>query len=497
MEYWLNRILFCSSEVHPFCKTGGLGDLSGSLPTALKQLGEDIRIILPAYPSALAKSVNVRQVSSLKLTGASQQVHLLETKMPGTDVPVYLVDCREAFDRAGDLYVDEHGQDWPDNARRFCLFSRAIVELAMNRATMRWKPHIVHCNDWQTGLVPALLSRERARPGVVFSIHNLGYQGDFSWDQFEELSLPQQLWAFDSMEHYDRFLFIKGGLSHADRLITVSPTYAEEIKTEAYGCGLHPLLQYRAERLTGILNGIDERLWDPRTDPALVRNYSVDELADKYANKRALQKELGLVRSARKVLISHIGRLTDQKGTDLILDIIPDLMKMDGVQLVLLGSGDRSLERAFRKASRKYPRKLTVRVGYDEELAHRIEAGSDIFLMPSRYEPCGLNQMYSMRYGTIPVVRLTGGLADTVVNADESTLADGSATGFGFTELSARALLESVTDALQVYRQFPELWRTLMVSAMSRDFGWRQSGARYLELYGTVRRRKRTRRSRV
>ncbi len=479
----MNRILFCSSEVYPFCKTGGLGDLAGALPKSLNQIHQDVRIVLPGYRQVLNQCSDAREIASIQLEGSASPVALLETLLPGTRVPVYLVDCKEAFDRDGGLYVNEYGQDWSDNARRFCLFARAIVELAMNRSGINWQPDIVHCNDWQTGLIPALLLGEAHRPATIFSIHNLAYQGTFSWEEFQQLSLPQALWAYDSMEQHGRFSFIKGGLSHADILTTVSPTYALEIMTEEYGCGLQELLRYRSDKLTGILNGIDEETWNPATDPLLLRNYTAADLSGKYYNKRALQRQLGLSRSARKILVSHIGRLGYQKGTDLILDILPQLMAMDDVQLVILGSGDRHLEHALQEASQFYPGKLAVRIAYDEKLAHRIEAGSDLFLMPSRYEPCGLNQMYSMTYGTVPVVRLTGGLADSVDLADDTSMVSGTATGFGFREISGTALLDTVNRALQLYRHSPDQWQGIVKAAMSQQFGWRLRAASYVELY--------------
>ena len=316
--------------------------------------------------------------------------------------------------------------------------------LALNQAGLDWQPDLVHCNDWQTGLVPALLAQQRQRPATLFTIHNLAYQGLFDRKIFDSLSLPADWWSLDKLEFHHQLSFIKGGLVYADWITTVSPTYAREIRTPAFGCGLAGLLSHRKENLTGILNGVDYQVWSPNTDNLIVQKYTARTLERKLANKQALQKTFGLPQRADLPLLGHVGRLVEQKGLDLVLKLIPKLVKRS-LQLVVLGTGQPKLETALRQAALKYPGQIAVRIEYDEQLSHLLEAGSDIFLMPSRFEPCGLNQIYSLRYGTPPIVRNTGGLADTIVDTNAATLADGSANGFSFDKISPTALLQPST----------------------------------------------------
>jgi starch synthase len=476
------RILFAASEVYPLVKTGGLADVACYLPIALREMGHDVRVVLPAYRSVL------RQVSGFKPGKAQQLVELdityrlLQGKLPGNDVPVYLVDIPELYDRAGDPYRNPAGQDWDDNARRYAAFGAVIRALAQRRSGLRWRPDIVHCNDWHTGLAPALLSLDPDRPATVFTIHNLAYLGDFSHDTFQSLHLPEHFWSPQALEFYGRCAFIKGGLVYADRLTAVSPAYAKEIQSAEFGYGLEGLLRHRRESLIGILNGVDYRFWDPRHDPLIARHYWVDSLAGKLDNKRRLQQALGLAEDDQAVLLAHISRLTRQKGVDLILDALHDLMQDDALQLVVLGSGERHFEHGLREAAQSFPGRLSVNLTYDESLAHRIQAGADILLMPSRYEPCGLTQMYSLRYGTIPVVRKTGGLADTIVNATPAALHARTATGFCFEDPAPPDLLRATRAAVDCYRSGAH-WRKIMQTAMLQDFTWRSSAERYARLY--------------
>ncbi len=475
------KILFASSEAHPLIKTGGLADVSGALPKALHELKQDVRLVLPAYTDLLQRAADFREVSRLTVTGSTDPVRVLEGTLPGAQVPVYLIDAPRCFDRPGNPYTGPDGSDWPDNAQRFATFDRAIVELAQNRAGLNWQPDLVHCNDWQTGLVPALLSLETPRPATVFTVHNLAYQGLFPWSSFQELGLPYAWWSMHQLEFHGQLSFIKGGLTFADQLTTVSPTYAEEIRTPAYGCGLEGLLQHRAGNLVGILNGADYALWDPSSDPLLEHHFSRRSIKGKAANKQALQQRFGLPIAPKTPLFAHVGRLVEQKGIDLVLDILPLLMQRP-LQLVMLGSGQPMLEAALRTAQAEYPDKLGVEIGYDETLAHRIEAGADVFLMPSRFEPCGLNQIYSLRYGTLPVVRRTGGLADTVVDVTYATLDSGSATGFLFNSATPAALLATIDRVLSLYAQRMS-WTRVVKTCMAQDFSWTRSAKIYMQLY--------------
>jgi starch synthase len=405
--------------------------------------------------------------------------------LPGTELVVYLVDSPVHFRRPGNPYVQEDGSDWPDNAARFAVFARAIVALAMGEADAHWQPQLVHCNDWQTGLVPALLSQHETRPATLFTIHNLSYQGLFPREAFSALELPLKLWSIDGVEFHGRLSFLKGGIACSDWITTVSPTYAREICTTEFGYGLEGLLQYRSDRLTGILNGMDCEVWNPATDPYIAHNYDVHTLQHKALNKADLQQQLGLPAEAGVLMIGHIGRLVEQKGVDLILDAL-DTLAQQPLQLVILGDGDETLEARLQEAATRYPQQLAVHLGYDEVLAHRIEAGSDCFLMPSRYEPCGLNQMYSLRYGTVPIVHSTGGLADTVTDLSPDSARDYTATGFTFEPDTADALIEACQRALAYYQRSRVDWWKLVITGMKKDFSWASSAEQYLALYHQV-----------
>ncbi len=478
------NILFASSEAHPLIKTGGLADVSGSLPRALKNTKQDVRLVMPAYPAAISGAGKLTLAGTVSLPGAKTPVRLLRGKLPGTQVKLYLIDAPHHFDRPGGPYSDSTGEDWPDNAARFALFARAVCALALDRAGLNWQPDLVHCNDWQTGLVPALLENEPRRPATLFTIHNLAYQGLFDYATFKSLQLPVDWWSLDKLEFHQQFSFIKGGLVYADWISTVSPTYAREIRTSAFGCGLAGLLAHRQHNLTGILNGVDYQVWNPAKDKFLVQTYSAQTLDRKLANKVALQKAFGLPPRPDLPLCGHVGRLVDQKGLDLVLKLVPKLAKR-ALQLVVLGTGQPELETALRQAAAKYPEQIAVRIEYDEQLAHLLEAGSDIFLMPSRFEPCGLNQIYSLRYGTPPVVRNTGGLADTIVDTSKTSLADGSANGFCFDKINATALLGAIDRALDCYSD-TDTWERLQRNGMAAEYSWTRSAEAYMALYARI-----------
>lgn len=474
----MSRILFATSEAAPLMKTGGLADISSSLPAALAATGEDIRIIMPAYTPALAKAGQLLRLAGLSMMG--HHITLLEGQMPDSGVKVWLVDAPTLFQRDGGPYVDPQGLDWQDNAERFTLFCRVVVEVAMGRLGLSWQPQVLHANDWQTGLAVALLHLETRRPATVFSIHNLAYQGYFSRDDFLALQLPEALWTPASMEYYGQWVMIKGGLAHADRLTTVSPTYAQEITTPELGNGMDSLLRHRQDRLSGILNGIDTHAWDPSQDPLIEAKYDLDNLRGKALNKTALQRSFGLP-TRKQPLLGLVSRFVEQKGIDLVLEAIPALLHTP-LQLVMLGSGNKYYEQACLELARCYPEQVGVRIGYDEQLAHLIEAGSDLFLMPSRFEPCGLNQLYSLRYGTPPVVHKTGGLADTVVHTYPETLANGTATGFVFEHPTAAGLHWAIGEALACMKK-PKCWKPVQANGMRQDVSWQQSAAAYLEIY--------------
>jgi starch synthase len=474
----MKKILFVTSEAHPLIKTGGLADVCGSLPQALAELSQDIKLIIPNYKS-LKITENINFLCSIRVD--NRNINILETRMPDSHVTVWLVDYPAYYNYPGNPYVDENGKPWPINAERFALFCRIAVEAAMNRVHQDWKPDIVHCNDWQTGLVPALLSLEHDRPSTVFTIHNMAYQGLFPENTAAALNIPGKLWHPDGLEFHEMLSFIKGGLVYADYITTVSPTYALEIQTPEFGYGLEGLLDHRKDILGGIINGIDMNQWNPEIDPYITQNYTAATLNKKQLNKTELQRKFSLPVKDRVPLFGLIGRLVEQKGIDLILDCLPEMAALD-VQFVLLGSGDKDFEKQLQKLADLYPDKIAISIGYDESLAHLIEAGADIFLMPSRFEPCGLNQMYSQRYGTIPIVRKTGGLADTVVDTLPETLAKQTASGIIFNEASSSSLLEAVKRAMILY-SLPETWKKIQTNAMKKDFSWERSAEQYLALY--------------
>ncbi len=477
------KILFATSEAQPLIKTGGLADVAGSLPQALRGLGHDVRLVLPAYPEAVERARQVEKIADLHIREYRAHCSVLAATLGPEHLPVYLLHAPGVFDRAGNPYVGHDGHDWPDNPFRFTLFSKAVLALARDRLGLGWTPDLVHANDWQTGLVPALLALEPERPATVFTIHNLAYQGVYDRYTFDGLGLPRQLWSVNGMEFHDHVSFIKGGISFADWVTTVSPTYAHEICSAALGYGLQGLLQHRGKRLAGILNGIDYVEWDPAADPALVQPYDAKRFELKAHNRAALQRDLGLPEREDALVLGYVGRLVEQKGVDLILSILPRLLAQERVQLVMLGSGHAGLEHGLREAARSHPGRVATYVGYDERLSHRIEAGSDCFLMPSRFEPCGLNQLYSLRYGTVPIVHRTGGLADTVVDASPRNLLRGTATGFVFDHADADGLWYAVDRALELATRPPAWWRKLAVTGMAQDFSWTSSARQYAELY--------------
>lgn len=475
----MNKVLFISSEAYPLIKTGGLADVAGSLPNALLKQGEDVRLLIPAYPAVFEKIKKFKFKASTSYY--FQDVEVLEAKLPGTNIITWLVNCPAAFDRSGGPYSDENGNEWHDNAQRFAIFCHTAVDIALDKLQLNWIPDIVHCNDWQSGLVPALLSLHNNRPATIFTIHNLAYQGVFGHEAYAELSLPPLLWHMEGLEFYGNFAFIKGGIAYADRITTVSPNYAKEILDPEYGYGLDGLLNHRSKDLIGILNGIDTKQWNPGTDELIKQKYNRRSLDKKIVNKTTLQTEYNLTENTNIPLIGMVSRLVSQKGLDIILESLDQILTLP-VQFIILGSGDTYYESQLADYAKSHPDKFSLMIGYNETLAHKIEAGSDIFLMPSMFEPCGLNQIYSLRYGTLPVVTPVGGLYDTVIDATEETLKNNTANGFIMDDKSSTSLISTVKRAIEFYSQ-TDTWRRMQLTAMSKNYSWDKSATKYIALY--------------
>jgi starch synthase len=482
------KILFATTEAVPFCKTGGLGDVCGSLPLELANLGHQPAIVMPAFRQALNSGRPVEQTGirfDVPIGRKTVSGTFLRSTLPGEKVPVYLVHQPQYYDRP-ELYR-ENGHDYKDNCERFVFFARAALE-AVRLLDLRTE--LVHCHDWTAGLVPAYLKTElRGVPPYdsirsMMTVHNIAYQGNFwHWDM-ELTGIDWKYFNWRQMEFYGNLSFLKSGLAFADTLTTVSPRYAQEIQRSPLGCGMEGILQHRHTDLYGIMNGVDYRQWNPETDRYLGGcNYGLKNFAQgKRACKAALQREVGLPQVADPPLIAMIGRLADQKGFDLVAKLIPQLAPQVDMQWVILGTGEPHYHQLFSDLAKQYPEKLAVRLTFSDELAHRIEAGADIFLMPSRYEPCGLNQLYSLKYGTIPVVHATGGLADSITNANDATLEDGSANGFSFDTYTPAALADALERATQTYVNRP-VWEQLVRTGMQQDWSWNHSAREYDRLY--------------
>ena len=473
------RALHVAAELYPWVKTGGLGDVMAALPPALVAQGVDARLCLPGFPAFL-DAFSTSDAIRLPTPFASERVRVALTYLPNSRVGAYLVDHPAFYDRPGNPYGSADGREWPDNYRRFGLLSWVAAALG-NGADPNWRPDIVHAHDWHAGLAPAYLKAQVAPATSVTTVHNLTYPGYFPAGVFPELSLPAGFFGIGGVEFYGGVSFLKAGLVYADRLTTVSPTYAEEIKTAGFGAGLDGLLRLRADVQTGILNGVDPAVWDPAHDPALPAPYGVDDADKGKAAARAELRRRFHLTEAKGPLFGVVSRLTPQKGLDLLLDAVPDLVGGGG-QLVLLGSGDQDLEAGFAAAARAHHGSVGVEIGYDEALSRLIIAGSDVMVVPSRFEPCGLTQLYALRYGALPLVRRTGGLADTVIDATAANLRSKTATGFVFDEASPGALVAALARVSALYLD-RRRWRQMMRQAMTQDFSWAQSARRYEALY--------------
>jgi starch synthase len=484
------KILIATSEAVPFAKTGGLADVCGALPVQLEKLGHEPVVFLPAYRQVWSCGIPIEPTGvdfEIPIGNKSVRGSFLKSQLPNSTVPVYLVRQDDYYDRPG-LY-QEGDHDYKDNCERFVFFNRAVMEAIR---LLDLEVDVLHANDWQTGLLAAYLKTEyRGVPGyenigALFTIHNMAYQGVFwHWDMLLT-GLDWKYFNWQQMEFFGNLNLLKTGLVFADRLNTVSGRYAEEIQSAPLGCGLEGVLEHRRDVLSGIVNGADYREWDPANDRSLPVNYKPDDFqTGKAACKSALQTELRLPVNPKTPLVAFIGRLVDQKGIDLLAAAMRDWLRSHDGQWVILGTGDAAYQEQFAMLAERFPQKLATRLEFSNALAHRIEAGADMFVMPSRYEPCGLNQLYSLKYGTVPIVRATGGLVDTITNLDEHTLADGTANGFSFAEYSALALTDSLARAFNAYNQ-PEVWKRLVQNGMRQDWSWTASAKRYVELYGAT-----------
>lgn len=474
------KVLFVTSEIAPLIKTGGLADVSGALPAALRTLNIDVRVLLPGYPRVMAQLGPHEVVASFTDLPGFPPSRLIFSIM-ASGVPLLVLDCPDLYRREGGPYADTSGHDWPDNALRFGLLSRVAALLGSSESPLSWQPDLVHGNDWQTGLTGVYLSvAEGAVPNII-TIHNLAFQGNFRPRKVELLNLPPASFNVNGIELYGNMSFLKAGLYYAYHITTVSPNYAREIQGDELGFGLQGLLRVRSGDITGILNGIDTDEWNPETDKHLSSHFSSTRMTGKAANKKALQERMGLDIDADVPLLGVVSRLTHQKGLDLLLEIAPRLMELP-VQLVMLGSGEPGMQQTALDLAQRYPGRIAAMIGFDEGLSHQIEAGIDMFIMPSRFEPCGLNQFYSQRYGTPPIVHNTGGLADSVVDCTPETLRDGTASGFVFSGMNTENLFVTIQRAVSLYRD-EKKWKALRKNCMTKDFSWESSAKSYREVY--------------
>jgi starch synthase len=479
------KVLHVAAEVFPLVKTGGLADVVAALPVAQAQQGADVRLLLPGYPAVIESVQGARTVIDIGACFGALRVRLLLGRMPQTQLPVYVIDAPYLYRRAGGPYQDSAGEEWPDNLQRFALLGWVAAHLAGDDADPAWVPDIVHAHDWHAAMACTYMAEHGpTRAGSIFTVHNLAFQGLFPMHDWPLLGLASRLMSPAGLEYHGQLSFMKAGLKFAQHVTTVSPSYAREIATHEFGCGLDGVIRGRGAEVSGILNGIDDAVWNPATDPAIAQRYDADRLQGKLACRRALQTELGLDAEEGALVISIVSRLTSQKGMDLVLASLPALLPL-GVQFAVQGTGDPALEAAFQMAQRAHPGRVHVHVGYDEARAHRLIAGADLIAVPSRFEPCGLTQLYGLRYGTLPLVRRVGGLADTVSDASEEGLADGTATGFVFGATTPQAFERAVRRAIEI-RASAARWKSIMTRAMAQPTSWQKPASTYLSLYSTL-----------
>ena len=483
------RILFVTSEAFPLIKTGGLADVSGSFPAALRKLNNDIRILIPGYPAVLDKILNSSHLCTLSNLPKVGNVQIILGEMPDSGVPVMAIKSAVLYERDGGPYADVNGNDWEDNPIRFGILSLVAARLSAEDSPLNdWIPHIVHCNDWQTGLTPAYMhfmhdTRKKIdQPKSLLTIHNMAFQGCYPAKWLAALDLPSESFQLDGLEYYGQLSFLKAGIFYANGISTASPTYAKEIQTDEYGFGLQGLIAKRSHEIRGILNGVDTREWNPSTDQYLHAPYDFKKMRGKAKNKKLLQARLGLAVDTKTVLLGVVSRLTHQKGLDLLLECADKLFLDNDCQLVVLGSGEENLQRGFEELAKKYPQRVSVNIGYNEELSHQIMAGSDIFIMPSRFEPCGLNQMYGLLYGTPPVVSNTGGLADSVIDTNQETIHNKTATGFVMESIDTFQLHATISRAIESFND-PKIWKMIQKNGMQQNLDWSESALGYQEIY--------------
>jgi starch synthase len=476
----LNVLLACA-EVFPLVKTGGLADVCASLPSALRDFGAEARVIMPAY-RGVAEAAAARPVGRpfRPLSGADS-VRLMKGHLPGSRVPVYLVHCPALYDRPGNPYGDQHGQDHPDNAIRFGVLSKVAAMFGTREGLDGWRADVVHGHDWHCGLASAYLKfGDHSTAASVFTIHNLAYQGNFNRKVRKSLGIDSLAFHMDGLEFYGHLSFMKAGIFYADAVTTVSPTYAKEIQNSDLGCGMDGVLRFRSDRLTGILNGIDLTEWDPATDRRIPATYSVDEPGGKGKCRAALLKAKALEAGDDGLVVGMLGRMTRQKGWDLILDAAPALLET-GTRIILMGSGHKGYEDRIRALRSRYPGRLGHQEGFHEDFAHLLVSGADILAIPSLFEPCGLVQMYAQRYGTLPLAHRTGGLGDSITDLDD--VGRGPPTGFLFSPASPDALVTALARADRLRTERPGDWKTLQENGMRRDFSWRASAQMYAEVF--------------
>ena len=481
------RVLFATSEVFPLIKTGGLADVSGSLPNALQNLGVDIRILVPGYPAVLNKLTNLQAIASFDNLPVIHNAALMLGTIEETQVKVMVIKSANLYERDGGPYADANGLEWLDNPVRFGILSKVAAILSGPHSPLSdWQPDIVHCNDWQTGLTPAYMKLVEHSPAKsVISLHNMAFQGCYAPGWLSTLALPHTSFSVEGFEYHGQLSFLKAGIFYADSVTTVSPSYAKEIQTAAFGFGLEGLLSKRGNEIKGILNGIETDEWNPEADPHLAKNYSASTLAGKKLVKAALQEKLGLHIDASAPLLGVVSRLTHQKGLDMLVPILQQLIDA-GCQLALLGSGESALESAFRTLATNNPTKISVTIGYNEPLSHQIMAGCDMFIMPSRFEPCGLNQLYGLAYGTPPIVNATGGLADSVIDTNLISFKNKTANGFVMSEASSTSLLHCINQALNVFNNDANAWKQIQKNGMTQNLSWDKSALEYLAVYKSL-----------
>lgn len=482
------RVLHVCSEIFPYLKTGGLADVTGALPAALAKRGCDVRMLVPGFPAFIHHVRDKHLVAELPPRFGAHSLRLFYGRLPHSDLPVYYVDAPELYDRPGNPYIDIYGQSYGDNHRRFALLGWVAARL-VEGFDFFWRPQIMHGHDWHAGMAFAYLRalewhRGQKLAGTVFTIHNMAYQGNFPGHLFGELDLPASMFTPEGVEFYDQVSFLKTGLAYADKITTVSPTYAREIHGGEQACGLGGIVQKRSGDIVGILNGIDIDIWNPATDVALTKTYNARSITGKKQCRLALQQEMGLDCQTTAPLFCVVSRFASQKGLDLVLGAMNGLLEKRG-QIVVVGNGEHYLERAFADYAHRFPQQVAVRIGYDELLAHRVIAGSDVIMVPSRYEPCGLTQFYGLRYGTLPLVHRVGGLADSVTDCSPENLHDKTATGFVFNDFDVPAMEWAIGRAFALFGE-PRQWRAVQRQGMRRQLSWKHSAMQYRKLYEEV-----------